>query len=74
MDFCIIGLTTLLATSMVAFMSFKLMGAAYLIYLGARMWMTSDTLNLSATENIKPLMNLINPKGALIFWLFFRNL
>jgi threonine/homoserine/homoserine lactone efflux protein len=77
--FCIIGLTTLLATSMVAFTSFKLMGAAYLIYLGARMWMISCALDLSANENIKPLisifrqtilMNLINPKVALFFLAF----
>ena len=46
--FCIIGLTTLLATSTVAFTFFKLMGVVYLIYLGVSMWRTSVTLGFGA--------------------------
>ena len=74
--FCIIGLTTLSATSTVTYLIFKLMGAVSLIYLGVRMWGASGTLDLSARGSIKLLilifhqtivMNLINLKVALFF-------
>jgi threonine/homoserine/homoserine lactone efflux protein len=74
--FCIIGLTTLSATSTVTYLIFKLMGAVSLIYLGVRMWGASGTLDLSARGSIALLilifhqtivMNLINIKVALFF-------
>lgn len=77
--FCIVGLTALLAASSVAFTAVKFMGAAYLIYLGARMWMDGDKLDMAADKTTKPLaaifrqtivMNLINPKVALFFLAF----
>ena len=77
--FCVIGLTAVLAASDVAFTIIKLIGAAYLIYLGVRMWMASNTLDLSEEGENKPLasifsqtiiMNLVNPKVALFFLAF----
>jgi threonine/homoserine/homoserine lactone efflux protein len=77
--FCVIGLTAVLAASDVAFMIIKLIGAAYLIYLGVRIWMAGNTLDLSADGENKPLasifsqtiiMNLVNPKVALFFLAF----
>ncbi len=77
--FCAIGLTEVLAASDVAFKIIKLIGSAYLIYLGFRMWMAGNTLDLSADGEDKPLalvfsetiiMNLVNPKVALFFLAF----
>lgn len=77
--FCIIGLTALLAASAVAFTFIKLIGAAYLIYLGVRMWMAGNALDLSTDSENQSLvsifrqtiiMNLVNPKVALFFLAF----
>ena len=77
--FCAIGLTEVLAASDVAFKIIKLIGSAYIIYLGFRMWMAGNTLDLSADGEDKPLasifsetiiMNLVNPKVALFFLAF----
>jgi threonine/homoserine/homoserine lactone efflux protein len=77
-----LGLSVLLATSALAFTSVKLLGAAYLIYLGARLLLTqtappSAPTTLSA-GGAQPraaflqgmLTNLLNPKVALFFLAF----
>lgn len=77
--FCVVGLTALLAASGLAFAVVKWMGAAYLVYLGVRMWMAGNALDLTVEGEGKSLsaifrqtvvMNLINPKVALFFLAF----
>jgi len=77
--FCVIGLTALLAASSLAFTAVKWIGAAYLVYLGVRMWMAGNALDFSMENKGKSLfgifrqtvlMNLINPKVALFFLAF----
>jgi len=72
-----IGLSAILATSAVAFAVVKLAGAAYLVYLGARMILSrpdlaavGDTARASAPGAVfrqGMLTNLLNPKVALFF-------
>ncbi|HEJ2440585.1 LysE family translocator [Burkholderia multivorans] len=82
---CAFGLTALLAASAAAFTAIKLVGAAYLIYLGVRLVLakpaaaTSDAGTASASP-AKPLRqlflqgfwtNVLNPKVVLFFVSFF---
>ena len=72
-----IGLSAILAASASAFTALKLIGAAYLVYLGVRMLMTSGsasgpTATLPAQSGWTAfrqgmLTNLLNPKVALFF-------
>jgi len=75
-----LGLSALLAASASAFLAVKLAGAAYLIYLGARMLLTR-TAAVSLSENFPSsgfypvfrqgmLTNVLNPKVALFFLAF----
>ena len=75
-----LGLSALLAASASAFLAVKLAGAAYLIYLGARMFLTR-TSAVSLSENFPSsgfypvfrqgmLTNVLNPKVALFFLAF----
>ena len=77
--FAVVGLTALLAASATAFTMVKLAGAAYLVYLGIRMFSGSDRIDLSGDGETKPLaaiyrqtilMNLLNPKVGLFFLAF----
>lgn len=77
--FCMIGISALLATSSLAFTAIKLIGAAYLIYLGITMWRRAGRLDFTNNHETKPLwsiyrqtiiMNLLNPKVALFFLAF----
>lgn len=80
---CAFGLTALLAASAAAFTVIKLVGAAYLIYLGVRMIVAKQTAGPSgtaATQAEKPLRqlfmqgfwtNVLNPKVVLFFVSFF---
>lgn len=74
------GLSAILATSASAFLVVKLAGAAYLVYLGVRMWMEGAPTIAQATA-ISPetswatfraglLTNVLNPKVALFFLAF----
>jgi len=76
---CIVGLTAVLAASAIAFTAIKALGAAYLIYLGIRMWRLREKIDFSDGGNSMPIgsiyrqtvvMNLLNPKVALFFLAF----
>ncbi|HEY8961509.1 MAG TPA: LysE family translocator [Luteolibacter sp.] len=74
------GLSAILATSASAFVVIRLAGAAYLVYLGIRMWMDRSTeLQPSAAVAQASewsiyragfLTNLLNPKVALFYLAF----
>ena len=75
----ILGLSALLASSARAFYAVKYLGAAYLIYLGVRMLLGRDSLQIEAREVGHSLgrifaqgvlVNLLNPKTALFFLAF----
>ncbi|MDR6499399.1 RhtB (resistance to homoserine/threonine) family protein [Burkholderia ambifaria] len=80
---CAFGLTALLAASAAAFTVIKLVGAAYLIYLGVRMIVAKQAAAPSGAEAAtaaKPLRqlfmqgfwtNVLNPKVVLFFVSFF---
>ncbi|PRE04694.1 LysE family translocator [Burkholderia ambifaria] len=82
---CAFGLTALLAASATAFTAIKLVGAAYLIYLGVRMIIARQAAEASGAEAAqgtaaKPLRqlfmqgfwtNVLNPKVVLFFVSFF---
>ncbi|MDR0242444.1 MAG: LysE family translocator [Burkholderia sp.] len=82
---CAFGLTALLAASATAFTVIKLVGAAYLIYLGVRMILAKQAAAPSGAEAAqataaKPLRqlfmqgfwtNVLNPKVVLFFVSFF---
>ncbi|MDN7431075.1 lysine transporter LysE [Burkholderia sp. AU16741] len=82
---CAFGLTALLAASATAFTVIKLVGAAYLIYLGVRMIVAKQAAAPSGAEAArvaaaKPLRqlfmqgfwtNVLNPKVVLFFVSFF---
>lgn len=74
-----LGLSAILLSSALAFDVVKYLGAAYLIYLGIRKLLFSETA--TADEAIKPeslrriywqglVINLLNPKTALFFFAF----
>ncbi len=74
-----LGLSALLVSSAVAFNIVKYLGAAYLIYLGVRKFMESDTISEDQVVTHKRLIdifnqgvvvNLLNPKTALFFFAF----
>jgi threonine/homoserine/homoserine lactone efflux protein len=70
-----VGLSAVLATSASAFAAVKLLGAAYLVYLGVRMFMTANTgerrrlRGAGALGSFRDgiLTNVLNPKVALFF-------
>lgn len=73
------GLTLILQTSALAFSFVKFVGAAYLLYLGARAWRAQSTFRLepaasAATSNALfwqgVLSNVLNPKIAIFFLAF----
>jgi RhtB (resistance to homoserine/threonine) family protein len=74
------GLSAILATSAAAFTVVKLVGAAYLIYLGVQMWFDrpSDSPDRPATSPASTwgiyraglLTNVLNPKVALFYLAF----
>lgn len=76
-----IGLSTILATSALVFKMIKLIGAAYLIYLGITMILAARDTDMFSTKNSAPgsfwkiyrqgvVTNVLNPKVALFFLSF----
>lgn len=73
-----LGLSAILVSSALAFSIVKFAGAAYLIYLGLRTWLSKENLNLadSQPEPLKKIftqgfvVNVLNPKTALFFFAF----
>jgi threonine/homoserine/homoserine lactone efflux protein len=74
------GLSAILATSASAFTVVKLVGAAYLVYLGVRMWFDPSTSSQHPAHLVHAtswsiyraglLTNLFNPKVALFYLAF----
>ena len=76
-----IGLSALLAASATAFLAIKLIGAAYLLYVGAKMLVSRPSHEVAPSDT-KPMMSLrqvfwqgaltnaLNPKVALFFLAF----
>ena len=73
------GLTLILQTSAVAFLLVKYIGAAYLVYLGAKAWQDKSTLDLQIPAPLVRsralfwqgvLSNVLNPKIAIFFLAF----
>lgn len=78
--FAVVGLSALLMASPMAFNLVRYAGAAYLIYLGIRMFRGASALNLAAEGAAMSngqvfrqsmLANILNPKVALFFLAFF---
>ena len=78
--FAALGLSVILATSAVIYQTVKYIGAAYLVYLGVRMFFASEfLLNPDSCRKQEPLLdiyrqgvltNVLNPKVALFFLSF----
>ena len=75
-----LGLSALLASSALAFTVVKYAGAAYLIYLGIRTWLSPDEAPSLTPKNSTRLsrvffqglwVSILNPKTALFFLAFF---
>ena len=75
----VLGLSALLASSAQAFSVVEYLGAAYLVFLGVRMLLRSDSHEIAVSENGLSLrrifaqgvlVNLLNPKTALFFLAF----
>jgi threonine/homoserine/homoserine lactone efflux protein len=73
------GLTLILQTSAVAFLLVKLIGAAYLVYLGIKAWKDKSTFQLQTFASPATstslfwqgvLSNVLNPKIAIFFLAF----
>ncbi len=76
---CVAGISAVLAASAPAFTVIKLLGAAYLVYLGVRMWRARERPDLAGDGKRRSMaaiyrqsivMNLLNPKVALFFLAF----
>jgi len=76
--FAALGLSVILKTSAMAFIIVKVIGAAYLIYLGIVTLMSKDQLNIKKEEKLSMkkvftqglISNVLNPKVALFFMAF----
>jgi threonine/homoserine/homoserine lactone efflux protein len=78
-----LGLSAILATSALAFRAIRLIGAAYLIFLGAKMFLERrnglglpaqfrrSTITAAFRQGI--LTNVLNPKSPFSFWRFCRS-
>ena len=75
------GLGAIMATSATAFTVLKWVGAAYLVYLGIKMWRTEPKLNLDDQPDISQrkmtlhttIVTALNPKGIAFFVAFLPH-
>ncbi|MGD1888888.1 MAG: LysE family translocator [Cohaesibacteraceae bacterium] len=75
------GLGAIMATSATAFTVLKWVGAAYLVYLGIKMWRTEPKLNLEDQPDISQrkmtlhttIVTALNPKGIAFFVAFLPH-
>lgn len=74
------GVALILSTSALAFSTLKYVGAAYLIYLGIKMWRSSSKFNRENENKVKSnkqkfteglLITLLNPKPIFFFMSLF---
>ncbi len=82
MTLSMLGVGALLAASASVFTAVKWAGAAYLIWLGVKLFRAGGTLHASARhDKIHParmlvhawLVTALNPKSITFSWLFFRS-
>jgi threonine/homoserine/homoserine lactone efflux protein len=74
----VLGFSALLASSALAFGAVRWVGAAYLVYLGLKTWLTRDDAPAELAPPVPPrrlfaqgfVVNLTNPKTALFFFAF----
>jgi threonine/homoserine/homoserine lactone efflux protein len=74
----VLGFSALLASSVLAFTAVRWIGAAYLIYLGIKTWLSRDDEPAEVPPPVPPrrlfaqgfVVNLTNPKTALFFFAF----
>jgi threonine/homoserine/homoserine lactone efflux protein len=73
------GLSAVVMTSSVAFTAIKVVGGAYLVYLGVKTLLGAGNIDVAVSTPVKPLrrlyldglvVNLLNPKVALFFLAF----
>lgn len=77
-SFAMLGLSALLHTSEVLFNLVRFVGAAYLFYLGLRMWLSKPQIQTTHTASLTQrklfwtglLTSVTNPKGILFFFAF----
>ncbi len=75
------GLGAVMATSATAFTALKWIGAAYLLYLGIKMWRTQPQLSLTDQPDISgkrmtlhtTIVTALNPKGIAFFIAFLPH-
>jgi len=74
------GMSAIIAASPAIFLSIKIAGALYLLYLAYKVWRTHAGIKLSAKANKRTygqlfwqgvIMNLVNPKVIIFFLAFF---
>ncbi len=74
-----LGLSAIIVSSALAFSTIKYLGAAYLIYLGLRRFLSRETTHSSSTSRVQSLGRMfrqgvlvatLNPKTALFFFAF----
>ena len=78
----ILGLSAIFHTSALAFQVIKVLGMMYLFYMAWSVWKDSGTRDLEETPALEnhlhiavtgTLINVLNPKILLFFWLFCHN-
>ena len=78
----ILGLSAIFHTSALAFQVIKILGVMYLFYMAWSVWKDSGIRDLEETPALEnhlriavtgTLINVLNPKLSLFFWLFCHN-